>query len=52
VRGQLISVDEDTFSVDIDEKVAVEGRKRKETQLVTYTWRYDQPKYVKYDLKI
>ncbi len=52
LRGQLISVDEDTFSVDIEEKVAVEGRKRKETQLVTYTWRYDQPKYVKYDLKI
>lgn len=52
LRGQLVSVDDDTFSVDIEEKVAVEGRKRKETQLVTYTWRYDQPKYVKYDLKI
>ena len=51
LRGQLISVDEDTFSVDIEEKVAVEGKKRKETQIVTYTWRYDEPKYVKYDLK-
>ena len=50
-RGQLVSVDEETFSVDIEEKVAVEGKKRKETQIVTHTWRYDEPKYVKYDLK-
>ena len=49
--GQLVSVDEETFSVDIEEKVAVEGKKRKETQIVTHTWRYDEPKYVKYDLK-
>ena len=52
LRGQLVSVDDDTFSVDIEEKVAVEGKKRKETQIVTHTWRYDEPKYVKYDLKI
>ena len=50
-RGQLVSVDEETFSVDCEEKVAVEGKKRKETQVVTHTWRYDEPKYVKYDLK-
>jgi len=50
-KGQLVSVDEETFSVDIEEKVAVEGKKRKETQIVTRTWRYDEPKYVKYDLK-
>ena len=49
--GQLVSVDEDTFSVDVEEKVAVEGKKRKQTQSVTHTWRYDEPKYVKYDLK-
>ena len=51
LRGQLVSVDEETFSVDTVEKVAVEGKKRKETQVVTHTWRYDEPKYVKYDLK-
>ena len=51
LKGQLVSVDEETFSVDIEEKVAVEGKKRKETQIVTRTWRYDEPKYVKYDLK-
>ena len=50
LRGQLVSVDEDTFSVDVEEKVAVEGKKRKETQIVTHTWRYAEPKYVKYDL--
>lgn len=50
-KGQLVSVDEETFSVDIEEKVAVEGKKRKETQIVTHTWRYDEPKYVKYDLR-
>ena len=51
LRGQLVSMDEETFAVDIEEKVAVEGKKRKETQIVTHTWRYDEPKYVKYDLK-
>lgn len=51
LHGQLVSVDDETFSVDIEERVAVEGKKRKELQIVTYTWRYDEPKYVKYDLK-
>ena len=50
-KGQLVSVDEETFSVDCVEKVAVDGKKRKETQIVTHTWRYDEPKYVRYDLK-
>ena len=51
LRGQLVSVDEETFSVDSVEKVAVEGKKRKETRIVTHTWHYNEPKYVKYDLK-
>ena len=51
LRGQLVSVDEDTFSVDVEEKVAVEGKKRKETRIITHTWRYDEPKYVRYDMK-
>ncbi|MBO5619111.1 MAG: ribosome assembly cofactor RimP [Paludibacteraceae bacterium] len=50
-KGLLVSVDEETFSVDVEEKVAVQGKKRKETQTVTHTWRFDEPKYVKYDLK-
>ena len=51
MKGQLVSVDEDTFSVDVQERVAVEGKKRKELRTTTYTWRYGEPKYVKYDLK-
>ena len=50
-KGLLVSVDDETFSVDIEEKVAVEGKKRKELRTTTYTWRYDEPKYVKYDLR-
>ena len=53
-KGQLVSVDEDTFSVDIEEKQKVKNEKGKVksmTQIVTRTWRYDEPKYVKYDLK-
>lgn len=51
VHGQLVSVDGDSFSVDVEERVTVEGKKRKELQVHTYTWRYDEPKYVRYDLK-
>ena len=52
-KGLLVSVDEETFSVDIEEKVkVVESQKSKvKRQIVTHTWRYDEPKYVKYDLK-
>ena len=54
LRGQLVSVDEETFSVDIEEKVKKEipsGKTKTEKQIVTHTWHYDEPKYVKYDLK-
>ena len=53
-KGQLVSVDEETFSVDIEEKVKVEsgsGKSKTQKQIVTHTWRYDEPKYVRYDLK-
>ena len=39
------------FLCALQERVAVEGKKRKELQTTTYTWRYEEPKYVKYDLK-
>ena len=55
VRGQLVSVDEETFSVDVEERIKVKGERLKvkgpKTQIVTHTWRYDEPKYVKYDIK-
>lgn len=56
-KGQLVSVDEETFSVDCEEKVKVSTKgqstkyKGPKTQIVTHTWRYDEPKYVRYDLK-
>ena len=56
-KGQLVSVDEETFSVDCEEKVKVSTKgqstkyKGPKTQIVTHTWRYDEVKYVRYDLK-
>ena len=53
-KGQLVSVDEETFSVDVEERVKSQesrAKSKKKTQIVTHTWRYDEPKYVKYDLR-
>ena len=48
VRGQLVSVDEETFSVDVDTPVVVEGKKRKQHAMVTHTWGYGDVRYTKY----
>ena len=48
LRGQLVSVDEETFSIDVDTMVVVEGKKRKQHEIVTHTWRYGEVKYTKY----
>lgn len=48
IRGQLVSVDEETFSVDVDTLVVVEGKKRKQHETVTHTWGYGEVKYTKY----
>ena len=48
VRGQLVSVDEETFSVDVDTPVVVEGKKRKQHEMVTHTWGYGDVRYTKY----
>lgn len=50
-RGQLVSVDDDTFSIDAEVMVAVEGKKRKQKEIQTLTWKYTEVKYTKYDLK-
>ena len=50
-RGTLVSVDEDTFSIDTEVLVAVEGKKRKQKEIQTLTFAYDAVKYTKYDLK-
>ena len=50
-RGQLVSVDEESFAVDVEEKVQEEGKKRPVKKLVTHTWAYSDVKYTRYDLK-
>lgn len=51
-RGLLVSVDDDTFSMDTEVMVQVEGKKRKQKEIHTLTFAYDAVKYTKYDLKI
>ena len=50
-RGTLVSVDEDTFSIDTEVMVAVDGKKRKQKEIQTLTFAYNAVKYTKYDLK-
>lgn len=51
LRGQLVSVDEDTFAIEVDTLVAVEGKKRKQHTLITHTFPYDGVQYTRYDLQ-
>ena len=50
-RGALVSVDADTFAMDTEVMVSVEGKKRKQKEIQTLTFAYDAVKYTKYDLK-
>ena len=50
-RGSLVSVDEQSFAIDTEVMVAVEGKKRKQKEMQTLTFAYDAVKYTKYDLK-
>lgn len=50
-RGVLVSVDEDSFAVETEVMVAVEGKKRKQKEMQTLTFDYNTVKYTKYDLK-
>jgi ribosome maturation factor RimP len=50
-RGVLVSVDQDSFAVDTEVMVVVEGKKRKQKEIQTLTFAYDAVKYTKYDLK-
>lgn len=54
-KGQLVSVDDETFSVDVEEKVSElteSGKKKVRKQIVTRIFQYSDVKYCKYDLKI
>ena len=50
-RGTLVSVDEESFALDAEVMVAVEGKKRKQKEIQTLTFAYNAVKYTKYDLK-
>ena len=50
-RGMLVGVDEESFAVETEVMVAVEGKKRKQKEIQTLTFAYDAVKYTKYDLK-
>ena len=50
-HGQLVSVDDETFAIDTEVMVAVEGKKRKVKQIQTLEFRYDAAQ-ARYDLKI
>lgn len=50
-RGVLVSVDEESFSIDTEVMVAVEGKKRKQKEIQTIAFVYGDVKYTKYDLK-
>jgi len=41
-RGTLVSVDDTTFSIETEVMVAVEGKKRRQRQVQTLTYAYDQ----------
>jgi len=51
-RGQLVSVDEASFQIDAEVMVAVEGKKRKQKQIQSLTFGYEDVKYTKYELKV
>ena len=51
-HGQLVSVDEDTFSIDTEVMVVVEGKKKKQKEIQTVTFKYDDVVYTKYELKV
>ena len=48
VKGILESVDGNDFTVSVEEKVKVEGKKRPVKQMVAHTYQMDKVKYTKY----
>ena len=48
VKGILESVNGNDFTVGVEEKVKVEGKKRPVKQVVEHTYQMDQVKYTKY----
>lgn len=51
-HGQLVEVNEDSFAIDAEMMVAIEGKKRKQKQIQTLVFSYDDVKYTRYELKV
>ncbi len=52
LRGTLTAATDDTFTVTVEEKVKVEGKKRPQLVSTPVTLRYDEIKYTKNIIKI
>lgn len=52
LHGQLVNVEADFFEVDVETMVQVEGKKKKQKEMVTHRFGYDDVKYCRYDLKV
>jgi hypothetical protein len=50
LRGLLVNVEEDTFAIEMEVKVLLEGKKRKQKQMITISFHYDDVQYTKYNL--
>ncbi|MBR3648344.1 MAG: ribosome assembly cofactor RimP [Paludibacteraceae bacterium] len=52
LHGVLVNVEDDGFDADVEVLVQVEGKKKKQREIQTLHFGYDDVKYCKYDLKV
>ena len=52
MHGQLVNAEDDFFEVDIEVLVQVEGKKKKQKEILTRRFTYDDVKYCRYDLRV
>lgn len=52
LHGVLVNVEDDYFEVDAEVLVAVEGKKKKQKEMQTLSFGYEDVKYCRYDLKV
>lgn len=52
LHGMLVNVEDAAFEADVEVLVQVEGKKKKEKQIQTQRFGYDEVKYCRYDLKV
>ncbi|MBQ0033706.1 MAG: ribosome assembly cofactor RimP [Bacteroidales bacterium] len=52
LHGVLAGADEEAFELEAEVLVQVEGKKKKQKELQTLRFGYDEVKYCKYDLKV